>query len=138
MRRWWTERAARVPHRPFTGREVGRDRKGSVPGFGREVAGHAGRVDDERGDGLDPTSESGQHRPVRRRMPAMTQDSDRIDGLEMRFAEQDRVIEDLDATVTAQWAAIEALQRRLAQFTDRLADAERRLPGEAERPPPHY
>lgn len=68
----------------------------------------------------------------------MTEDSDRIDGLEMRAAEQERVIEDLDATVRAQWAAIDRLRRELAQFVDRLADAERRLPAEPEAPPPHY
>ena len=68
----------------------------------------------------------------------MSDDADRIDRLEMRLAEQDRVIEDLDATVTAQWAAIEGLRRQVSQFVDRLADAERRLPGEPEAPPPHY
>ena len=68
----------------------------------------------------------------------MSSDTDRIDGLEMRLAEQERVIEDLDAAVTAQWSAIEAMRRQVGQLLDRLAEAERRLPGEPERPPPHY
>lgn len=68
----------------------------------------------------------------------MTDDNDRVDRLEMRLAEQDRVIEDLDATVTAQWTAIDGLRRELNRFVDRLADAERRLPSEPEAPPPHY
>ena len=62
----------------------------------------------------------------------------RVDRLEMRFAEQERVIEDLDATVTAQWAAIERLRREVDRLLDRLADAERRLPSEPEAAPPHY
>ena len=68
----------------------------------------------------------------------MTEDADRIDRLEMRFAEQERVIEDLDAAVAAQWAEIEGLRRLLGRAVDRLAEAERRLPGEVEGPPPHY
>ncbi len=68
----------------------------------------------------------------------MTTDAERIDGLEMRLAEQDRVIEDLDAAVTAQWSTIEALRRQLGLLVDRLAEAERRLPDAPEAPPPHY
>ena len=68
----------------------------------------------------------------------MSSDTDRIDRLEMRLAEQERVIEDLDAAATAQWGTIEALRRQVGQLLDRLAEAERRLPGEPDRPPPHY
>ena len=68
----------------------------------------------------------------------MSPDADRIDRLEMRLAEQERVIEDLDAAVTAQWSAIEAMRRQVGQLLDRLAEAARRLPGAPERPPPHY
>lgn len=68
----------------------------------------------------------------------MTGDTDRIDGLEMRMAEQERVIEDLDAIVTAQWTAIGGLQRRLDLLIERLADAEGRLPDAPDAPPPHY
>ena len=65
-------------------------------------------------------------------------DADRLDRLEMRFAEQERVVEDLDAAVTAQWAAIDGLRRQVDRLLDRLADAERRLPTEPDVPPPHY
>lgn len=65
-------------------------------------------------------------------------DADRVDRLEMRFAEQERVIEDLDATVRAQWTAIEGLRRQVDRLLDRLADAEERLPAESDPPPPHY
>ncbi len=64
--------------------------------------------------------------------------TDRIAELESRIAEQDRVIEDLNTTVTAQWSLLETLRRDLARIADRLGDAESRLPGEPERPPPHY
>ena len=65
-------------------------------------------------------------------------DADRLDGLEMRFAEQERVIEDLDAAVTAQWTAIEGLRRQVERLLARLSDAERRLPAEPDAPPPHH
>lgn len=68
----------------------------------------------------------------------MIEDTERTDRLEMRVAEQDRVIEDLDAAVTAQWTAIEGLRRELGRFVDRLADAERRLPAGPDAPPPYY
>ena len=64
--------------------------------------------------------------------------TDRLDRLEIRIVEQDRIIEDLNATVTAQWSLLEALRRDLARIGERLGDAESRLPGEPERPPPHY
>ena len=69
---------------------------------------------------------------------AIVRDAERLDRLEARSAEQDRVIEDLDAAVTAQWAAIDGLRRQVDRLFDRLADAERRLPAEPDAPPPHY
>ncbi len=68
----------------------------------------------------------------------MSDDVDRIDRLEMRLAEQERVIDDLNGAVTAQWTALAELKRQIAHSLDRLADAERRLPAEPEPPPPHY
>ncbi|RYB04715.1 SlyX family protein [Lichenibacterium ramalinae] len=72
------------------------------------------------------------------RNDAERNDTHRIDALEMRLAEQERVIEDLDAAVTAQWTAVGALQRQLGLLVERLADAERRLPDAPDAPPPHY
>ncbi|MGO9359712.1 MAG: SlyX family protein [Xanthobacteraceae bacterium] len=65
---------------------------------------------------------------------------DRIDALEVRIAFQDDTIEILNATVTAQWAQIDALKREVARLADRLQDAESRSIGRAEPepPPPHY
>ncbi len=62
----------------------------------------------------------------------------RLDALESRVAHQDAVIEDLDATITAQWRKIDGLARELAMLTERLHDLGRREPGGSEPPPPHY
>ena len=61
----------------------------------------------------------------------------RIDALEIRVAHQDATIEDLNATITAQWRTIDALAREVAGLVDRLQDLGRREPGAPE-PPPHY
>ena len=62
----------------------------------------------------------------------------RLEALETRVAHQDAVIEDLDATVTAQWRKIDALVREVLQLTDRLQDMAQRDPRPSEPPPPHY
>jgi SlyX protein len=66
--------------------------------------------------------------------------SERLDALEVRMAFQDDTIEILNATVTEQWAVIDALKREVARLADRLQDAESRSSGrtEPEPPPPHY
>ena len=68
----------------------------------------------------------------------MDHDTDRIDKLEMRVAENERALDDLDAAVRAQWTAVDELRRRLARCAERLAEAERRLPGPPDAPPPHF
>ena len=68
----------------------------------------------------------------------MTDETSRLDALEMRVAHQDATIEALDATVTAQWRAIDALMREVAALSERLHDLGRREPGAPEPPPPHY
>ena len=62
----------------------------------------------------------------------------RIEALEIRVAHQDATIEDLNATITAQWRTIDALAREVAGLVDRLQDLGRREPGAPEPPPPHY
>ncbi len=65
-------------------------------------------------------------------------DSDRLDALETRIAYQDETIEELNATITAQWAVIDALSRKVnlldeqARATSNIADPR------TEPPPPHY
>jgi SlyX protein len=64
--------------------------------------------------------------------------SDRIDALEVRLTFQDETIETLNKTITEQWLKIDALTRQLAILSDRLQEAESRVPGAANEPPPHY
>jgi SlyX protein len=63
---------------------------------------------------------------------------DRIDLLETRLTFQDETIETLNKTITEQWLKIDALTRQLANLSERLQEAERRAPGAANEPPPHY
>jgi SlyX protein len=63
---------------------------------------------------------------------------ERIDALEARVAYQDEAIETLNATITAQWKEIDALNRKLAALSERLQDAEANAPGPANERPPHY
>ena len=50
----------------------------------------------------------------------------RIEALESSLAHLDRVIEDLNGALTAQWSEIDRLGRRLAETQDRVSDAEDR------------
>jgi SlyX protein len=62
---------------------------------------------------------------------------ERIDALEARLMFQDETIETLNKTITEQWAKIDALTRHVTALTERLQEAETRLPRGNE-PPPHY
>ena len=64
----------------------------------------------------------------------------RIDTLETRIAYQDRMLEDLNATITAQWKEIENLTRRIVQLDDQLQEVRARAAAVEgpEPPPPHY
>jgi SlyX protein len=64
----------------------------------------------------------------------------RIDALETRVAHQDRMLDDLNATITAQWKEIENLSRQIARLGDQLQevhDSAAQAEG-PEPPPPHY
>jgi SlyX protein len=63
---------------------------------------------------------------------------ERIDALEMRLTYQDEAIETLNHTITKQWLEIDRLTRQLAELKERLLEAESRVPGPANEPPPHY
>ena len=64
----------------------------------------------------------------------------RIEALETRVAHQDRTIEDLNQTITAQWKEIDSLNRRVVRLGDQLQDMRDSAgaTGEPEPPPPHY
>jgi SlyX protein len=63
---------------------------------------------------------------------------ERIDLLETRLAFQDDTIETLNKAITEQWLKIDALTRQLDALGERLREAESRVPGAANEPPPHY
>lgn len=72
-------------------------------------------------------------------MPNIEALNTRIDALETRLAHQDRIIEDLNATVTDQWKQIESLTRKVVRLDEQIQDlrAGAGSSGEQE-PPPHY
>ena len=63
---------------------------------------------------------------------------ERIDALEARSMYQEETIEQLNATITAQWKQIDALTRQLASLNERLQQAEANAPAPANERPPHY
>jgi SlyX protein len=66
--------------------------------------------------------------------------TDRLESLEIRLTYQEEMIETLNATVTAQWAQIDALKRELARLGDRMQEAESRAgtTAQPDQRPPHY
>ena len=71
-------------------------------------------------------------------MPNIEALTTRIDALETRLAHQDRIIEDLNATVTDQWKQIESLTRKVARLEEQLQDVRSSAPTGEQEPPPHY
>ena len=67
-------------------------------------------------------------------------DTSRIEALEIRIAHQDRAIEDLNQTITAQWKDIDRLKREIERLSDRVASAELAIGSDPadEPPPPHW
>jgi SlyX protein len=63
---------------------------------------------------------------------------ERIDALEARAMYQEETIEQLNATITAQWKQIDVLTRQLAPLIERLQEAEANAPASANERPPHY
>lgn len=58
--------------------------------------------------------------------------------LELRIAEQDKVIADLNEMVVAQWRKIDALERRLGELREEFDAAAMARSEGPEKPPPHY
>jgi SlyX protein len=64
---------------------------------------------------------------------------ERLTGLEVLAAEQERTIAELSAQLAEQWKTIEALRRKLDALTDRfLALEEQAAPGVPVDKPPHW
>ncbi|MGW5958391.1 SlyX family protein [Methylorubrum thiocyanatum] len=65
--------------------------------------------------------------------------TERIERLEIRLTEQEAVIEDLNAALTAQWTVIDRLTRQLGRLQEQVEEsAFRAASGAPEPPPPHY
>jgi SlyX protein len=63
----------------------------------------------------------------------------RLTGLEIRTAEQERTIEELSDALAEQWKAIEKLQRQLKRLSDRVETVEENArPETPVTKPPHY
>lgn len=67
-------------------------------------------------------------------------DTSRLDVLETRIAHHERMIDDLNQTITAQWKDIDRLKREIERLGDRVASAEAAIGpnGGEEPPPPHW
>ena len=67
-------------------------------------------------------------------------DAERLEKLETTIAYQDQAIEDLNRTITAQWAEIAALKRLVGNLGDRVREIADNpaLAEPPEPPPPHY
>ena len=64
--------------------------------------------------------------------------TERIEALETRIAFQDQTIEDLNATITAQWRQIDLLTRKLEQMEEQVRSGVQIADPATEPPPPHY
>ena len=62
----------------------------------------------------------------------------RLAELELRIAEQDRVIADLNEMVVSQWRKIDHLERRLGELREEFDTAAAARHDGPEPPPPHY
>jgi SlyX protein len=67
-------------------------------------------------------------------------DTSRFETLETRIAHHERMIEELNQTITAQWKDIDRLKREIERLSDRVASAEAAIGPDAgdEPPPPHW
>ena len=68
-------------------------------------------------------------------LPAITE---RLEAMEMRIAFQDQTIEELNATITAQWRQIDLLTRKLEQMEQQVRSGVHLADPATEPPPPHY
>ncbi len=66
-------------------------------------------------------------------------DQSRTDELEIRISHHERMIEDLNTTITSQWKELDRLRRDVERLSDRLASAEVAIgPDSGEEPPPPH
>lgn len=65
--------------------------------------------------------------------------SDRLVELEIRFAEQEKTVEDLSGEIAEQWKLITSLNKKLTALTDRFLELEEQAAPEISvSKPPHW
>jgi SlyX protein len=65
--------------------------------------------------------------------------ADRLTTLEIRHAEQEKIIEELSGQIAEQWKVIERLQKKVDVLTERfLVLEEQAAPGHEVTKPPHW
>ncbi|HEY8575708.1 MAG TPA: SlyX family protein [Devosia sp.] len=64
--------------------------------------------------------------------------AERLETLETRIAFQDQTIEELNATITAQWQQIDLLTRKLQMVEEQVRSGVHIADPATEAPPPHY
>jgi SlyX protein len=64
--------------------------------------------------------------------------AERLEALETRVAFQDQTIEELNATITAQWRQIDILTRKLDTVEEQVRSGVQIADPSTEPPPPHY
>jgi len=70
-------------------------------------------------------------------MPGTDQEA-RLEALETRIAYQDHTIEELNATITEQWRAIDLLTKKLAMMEEQVRTGSYIADPATDKPPPHY
>ena len=70
-------------------------------------------------------------------MDIPTDESARLDALEMRIAHQDHTIAELNDVITSQWRKIDVLERQLSILKEEFQNLTPSRGG-PEPPPPHY
>ncbi|MFK4811306.1 SlyX family protein [Devosia sp. ZW T5_3] len=68
----------------------------------------------------------------------MSDFAERLEALETRIAFQDQTIEELNATITAQWRVIDGLTRKLTTLEEQVRSGSQIADPSTEAPPPHY
>ncbi|MHA6690759.1 SlyX family protein [Devosia sp. A449] len=68
----------------------------------------------------------------------MSDFAERLDALETHIAHQDQTIEELNATITAQWRQIDLLTRKLETMEQQVRSGVHIADPSTEPPPPHY
>ena len=68
----------------------------------------------------------------------MSDFAERLEALETRIAFQDQTIEELNATITAQWRVNDGLTRKLTTLEEQVRSGSQIADPSTEAPPPHY